>query len=159
MPARSTGFRRFHVPSACPGPQHNPTRYHGVFAPCVALRSRIAPAGRGGSAGQRRRRKRRKGHAPTPTPTKANSPDQTSPDHIAPMTWATRRVTDHSSASSTSTSRNPMSFTPFQNIAESATPQQTPLEHHPRKPRIAHRPREAPTAARKSYRTLKQCQA
>lgn len=85
-----------------PRPQHNLTRYHGVFAPSATLRSRITPAGSGGSAGQRRRRKRRKGRAPTPTPIQANSPDQTSPDQpIAPMTWATRRVTYHSSASST----------------------------------------------------------
>ena len=72
-----------------PRPQHDLTRYHGVFAPSAALRARITPAGRGGSAGQRRRRKRRKGQASNST--KANSPDQTSPDHpIAPLTWATR---------------------------------------------------------------------
>ena len=81
-----------------PRPQHNLTRYHGVFAPSAALRSQITPAGRGGSAGQRRRRKRRK----APAPTTANPPDQTSPEQLtAPLTWATRRVTDHSSASST----------------------------------------------------------
>ena len=113
-----------------PRPQHNLTRYHGVFAPSAALRSRITPAGPGGSAGQQRRRKRRKGHAPPPTPTKANPPDQTSPDQpTAPLTWATRRVTYHSSESSTSTShsvliavngygsspksRNPISSKPF----------------------------------------------
>ena len=107
-------------------PQHNLTRYHGVFAPSAALRSQITPTGRGGSAGQRRRRKRRK----APAPTTANPPDQTSPEQLtAPLNWATRRVTDHLSASSTSTSHsvltavntygsspkspNPISFTPF----------------------------------------------
>ena len=65
-----------------PRPQHNLTRYHGVFAPSAALRSQITPAGRGGSAGQRRRRKRRK----APAPTTANPPDQTSPEQLtAPL--------------------------------------------------------------------------
>ena len=70
-----------------PRPQHNLTRYHGVFAPSAALRSRITPAGRGGLAGQRRRRKRRK----APAPTTANPPDQNSPEQLtAPLNWATR---------------------------------------------------------------------
>ena len=70
-----------------PRPQHNLTRYHGVFAPSAALRSQITPAGRGGSAGQRRRRKRRK----APAPTTANPPDQNSPEQLtAPLNWATR---------------------------------------------------------------------
>ncbi len=76
-----------------PRPRANLTRYHGVLAPNAKYRSLVVPT-------PNRRAKKRRKHAIRSERAPAVDTDRETDRPLAPLSWAERRVTYHSSGSS-----------------------------------------------------------